>query len=166
VFDEQGGRIEGGQLRSRTPGGNVAYVGQLSYKDLSAMANFAFDALKSIDYREMRIDLDGSLAGEIVTRVSFDGLSQGRQARSNFVTRQVAKLPLKFNVNIRAPFFQLVTSLRSIYDPAYVRDPRTLGMFRVQDGKLVRQPLRSVATQAANGTAQPPVQPRESGERP
>jgi len=166
VFDEQGGRIEGGQLRSRAPGGNVAYVGQLTYKDLSAMANFAFDALKSIDYREMRIDLDGSLAGEIVTRVSFDGLSQGKQARSNFVTRQVAKLPLKFNVNIRAPFFQLVTSLRSIYDPAYVRDPRTLGMFRVQDGKLIRQPPRAVATQAAIGPASAPVQPRESGDTP
>jgi len=162
VFDEEGGRIEGGQLRSRAPGGNVAYVGQLTYKDLSTMANFAFDALKSIDYREMRIDLDGSLAGEIVTRVSFEGLSQGKQARSNFVTRQVAKLPLKFNVNIRAPFFQLVTSLRSIYDPAYVRDPRTLGMFRVQDGKLVRQPLRPVATQAARQ----PVQPRESADTP
>ena len=42
VFDEQGGRIEGGLLISRPPGGNVSYVGALTYKDMGAMANFAF----------------------------------------------------------------------------------------------------------------------------
>ena len=52
VFDENGGRIEGGSLMSRPPGGNVSYVGALTYKDLSTMANFAFDALNSIDYRD------------------------------------------------------------------------------------------------------------------
>ena len=50
VFDVNGnGRIEGGQLTSRPPGGNVSYVGDLTYEDLSPIANFAFDALRSRD---------------------------------------------------------------------------------------------------------------------
>ncbi len=50
VFDQNGGRIDNGVLKSRPPGGNVAYVGALTYEDLNPIANFAFDALKSLDY--------------------------------------------------------------------------------------------------------------------
>lgn len=128
VFDENGGRIEQGILLSRAPGGNIAYIGELSYQDLSAMGNFAFDALKSLDYKEMRIDLDGSLSDEIVTRVAFEGLSQGAAARQNFLTKQVARLPIKFRVNIRAPFFSLFSSFKSLYDPSAITDPRKLGL--------------------------------------
>ena len=139
VFDENGGRIEGGLLTSRPPGGNVSYVGQLTYKDLSPIANFAFDALKSLDYRQMRVAMDGALEGEIVTRVRFSGVSQGEGAKRNFLTRRLAGLPLQFNVNLRAPFYQLITSFKSMYDPAYVRDPRDLGLIRA-DGKAIQPP--------------------------
>lgn len=132
VFDQNGGRIEGGQLNSRPPGGNVSYVGALSYKDLSTMANFAFDALKSLDYREMRIGMDGAIAGEIVTRVRFTGVKQGAGTTQNFLTRRVASLPIQFNINLRAPFYQLITSFKSLYDPAYVKDPRELGLLDAQ----------------------------------
>ncbi|MDD3799270.1 MAG: YdbH domain-containing protein [Novosphingobium sp.] len=135
VFDENGGRIEGGHLVSRDPGGNLAYIGELTYKDLSAMGNFAFDALRSINYRSMKIDMDGSLAGEIITRVSFDGLSQGEGASKNFLTRQVAKLPIRFNLNIRAPFFSLFGSFKSLYDPSLVQDPAALGLLDGKNGK-------------------------------
>lgn len=155
VFDENGGRIEGGALVARPPGGNVSYVGELTYKDLSAMANFAFDALRSIDYRAMRIDMNGPLEGEIITRVSFEGIRQGATARRNFVTEQVARLPIKFNVNLRAPFFKLVSSVRSLYDPASVTDPRTLGLLDAQGRPL------SPAAGVSN-----PVQPPASGTRP
>jgi hypothetical protein len=128
VFDENGGRIEGGLLTARPPGGNVAYVGALTYEDLSAMANFAFDALKSLDYREMSIGMDGPLEGEIVTRVRFRGVSQGAGTKRNFLTDRIASLPIQFNVNLRAPFLQLISSFKSFYDPAYVRDPRDLGL--------------------------------------
>jgi len=129
VFDAQGnGRIEGGALDSRAPGGNVSYVGELTYEDLTPIANFAFDALRSLNYRTMTVRMDGALTGEIVTRVRFDGVSQGEGAKSNFITRRIASLPLRFNVNVRAPFYQLITSIRAMYDPAFVRDPRELGL--------------------------------------
>ena len=138
VFDTNGGRIIGGQLISRAPGGNVSYVGALSYKDLSPMANYAFRMLRSVDYGTMTIGLDGDLAGEVITRVSFGGIHQGAGAKTNLVTRQISKLPLQFNVNIRAQFYQLLGSLRSLYDPTLVRDPRTLGLVDAQ-GRAVHQ---------------------------
>ncbi len=129
IFDTAGnGRIEGGALDSRAPGGNVSYVGELTYEDLTPIANFAFDALRSLNYRTMTVRMDGALTGEIVTRVRFDGVSQGEGATSNFLTRRLASLPLRFNVNVRAPFYQLITSIRAMYDPAFVRDPRELGL--------------------------------------
>jgi hypothetical protein len=128
VFDENGGRIEGGMLFSRAPGGNVAYVGALTYKDLTPMANFAFDTLRSLDYREMTIGMDGSLQGEIVTRVKFYGVRQGTGAKRNFLVDRIGKLPIRFDVNVRAPFMQIASSFKSFYDPAYVRDPRELGL--------------------------------------
>jgi hypothetical protein len=136
VFDEQGGRIVGGYLLAEAPGGNLAYVGELSYKDLSPMANFAFQTLRSLNYRQMRIGLDGSIAGEIVSRIAMQGVQQGKGAKSNFLTKRVAHLPIKFNINLRAPFFQLITSFKSFYDPQFLRDPVSVGLVGA-DGKPV-----------------------------
>ena len=155
VFDESGGRIENGFLVSRAPGGNVSYIGALTYKDLSAMGNFAFDALKSIDYRRMEIGLGGSLSGEIVTRISFDGLSQGAGAKQNFLTKRIAKLPIRFVVNLKAPFFSLFGSMRSLYDPAYVTDPRVLGLLDAQGHRPGNAPDATMLP--------PPIQPPVSG---
>lgn len=140
VFDENGGHIVAGRLQSRPPGGNLSYVGELTYKDLSTMANFAFDTLKSLDYRSMGVEMNGALEGEIITSVKFDGIKQGTGAKRNFLTDRIARLPIRFNVNIRAPFFQLATSLRSMYDPAYVRDPRSLGLIDQQGRPISTQP--------------------------
>ncbi len=156
VFDENGGRLEGGRLRSRAPGGNLSYVGELSYKDLSAMANFAFDTLRSLDYRSMEVKLDGELEGEIITKVQFDGIRQGEGTRRNFLTERIARLPIRFNVNISAPFFQLVTSLRSMYDPAYVRDPRSLGLIDGQGRPLAPPPAAPPPPKIS------PIQPADS----
>ena len=142
VFDANGdGRIEEGLLISRPPGGNISYVGELTYEDLSPIANFAFDALRSLDYTQMRIGMDGPLTGEIVTRVRFDGVSQGEGAKTNFITRRLAKLPLQFRINIRAPFYQLLTSIKSIYDPSAVRDPRELGLLSDDGERLLRREI-------------------------
>ena len=129
VFDEEGfGRIEGGRLVSRPPGGNVSYVGELTYEDMTPIVNYAFQTLRSLDYERMQISVDGPLTGDILTRLQFDGVTQGPGTLDNFITRRIAKLPIRFNVNIRAPFYKLMGSLRSIYDPAAVRDPRELGL--------------------------------------
>lgn len=168
IFDSNGnGRIEGGLLLSRAPGGNVSYVGELTYEDLSPIANYAFDALRSLDYTQMSVGMEGPLTGEIVTRVRFDGVKQGEGAKSNFVTRQLAKLPIQFRINIRAQFYQLMTSMKSLYDPAAVRDPRELGLLS-DDG--VRMLRRSVTGEEAEPEIdpedivpdEPPIQHKES----
>lgn len=159
------GRIVGGNLVSRAPGGTVAYVGALSYKDLTPMANYAFAALKAMDYRTMVISMQGDLAGEIVTNVRFGGIKQGQAASKNFVTRQIAALPIQFNVNIRAQFLQLITSLKSMYDPASVRDPRTLGLIDARGVPLHAAPA-TVQNAATLPSAAADIQPSVIGSRP
>lgn len=159
VFDANGGRIEGGNLVSRPPGGNVSYVGALTYKDLSAMANFAFDALKSMDYQTMTIAMQGDLEGEIVTNVKFGGVKQGAGTKKNFITRQIANLPIQFNVNIRAPFYALIGTAKSMYDPSTVKDPRELGLVDAQ-GRAVRRQNASFTLPAT------PIQTPVSGTLP
>jgi hypothetical protein len=162
-------------LVSRPPGGNVSYVGALTYEDLSAMANFAFDALKSLDYTHMTVGMDGSLEGEIVTRVRFDGVKQGAGAKRNILTRAVGDLPLQFNINIRAPFYRLITSVKAMYDPAFIEDPRTLGLVD-KDGKPVRGtvngvrdgglPVLVLPVPSSSPSPSSDVQPPESGKLP
>lgn len=133
IFDVNGnGRVEGGNLTSRG-GGNVSYVGALTYKDLSTMANMAFDALRSLDYQKMYITVDGPLTGEIITHVRFDGVSQGAGAKQNFITRRIGKLPFRFVVTITAQFYQLIGTIKSMYDPTMVRNPAELA----SEGKLL-----------------------------
>ena len=154
IFDVDGnGRIEGGSLLSRPPGGNLAYVGQLTYEDLSTMANFAFDTLRSLDYRQMQIRMDGPLTGELVTRVAFDGVRQGEGASQNILTRQLAKLPLRLVINIRAPFYRLISSVRSLYDPSAVRDPRSLGLL-TSEGDVLRRETDQDAVDALDEAAE------------
>lgn len=84
AFDEGGGRIEGGRLISRPPGGNLSYVGELTYEDLSAMGNFAFQTLRSLDFTRMEIGLDGNLDGEILTALRIEGVRQGKGGEAEF----------------------------------------------------------------------------------
>ena len=119
VFNQEGGRIVGGYLVSRPGGGQLSYLGELTYEDMGVFANFAFQALRSISFREMRLGVEGKLDGEIITDVSFEGLQQGSLAKQNFFTKQLAKVPIKFNVRIEAEFLQLIGSIRGLYDADY-----------------------------------------------
>jgi hypothetical protein len=164
VFDANGnGRIEGGLLIARPPGGNVAYVGELTYENLGAMGNYAFQALRSLDYRQMSVGLNGNLAGEIITNFDFDGVRQGAGTSQNFVTRRLAKLPIRFKVNVRSEnFYQLATMIRSIWDVDYLGSPVERGLLRTEDGRFV--PANPAAI-TLPGAIQP-VQPAESESQP
>ncbi len=117
VFDQSGGRIEGGSLRMREGGGTIAYVGALGEEQLGLWGNLAFEALRSLRYRSLALTMDGPLAGEMVTGVRFTGVSQGQGAKSNFLVRRLQRLPFVFNIRIRAPFRGLIDSAASFYDP-------------------------------------------------
>lgn len=161
VFDAEGnGRLEGGMLVSRPPGGNLSYVGQLTYEDMGAIPNFAFQALRSLDFTKMAVQMDGSLVGEIVTKVRLDGVSQGAGARRNFITRRIASLPIRLDVNVRAPFYSLIGTLRRTYDPSYIPDPRSLGIVG-SDGRALPPGERKPPS-----IDFPPIQPSESEVRP
>ena len=157
VFDQDGGRIEGGLLVSRPPGGNISYVGELTYKDLSPMGNFAFQALRSLDFSRMEITLQGHIDGEIVTQMHIDGVKQGKSAKRNFLTRRFEGLPVVFNINIRAPFYQLIGSFKSLYDPSRIRDPRELGLI-AKDAKI----KPAVPQPAVPVPALPPIAPAQA----
>ena len=159
VFDAEGnGQLDGGVLIARAPGGHVSYVGQLAYEDLSWVGNLAFTALRDLRFREAEIQMNGPLTGELVTRVRFEGIRQGDTAEQNLITRRLARLPIRLLVNVRAPFYRLIESMRSLYDPAALRDPRSLGLI-TDDGTRLRPVIRG--EEAAN-PPQPDIQPPES----
>jgi len=147
VFDETGGRIENGRLTVQNDGGTIAYVGEVSQKDLGTWGNFAFQALKSLRYRSLGVVMNGPLAGEMITEVKFAGIAQGRGAKRNFLLDRLQKLPLVFNVTIRAPFRQLIDSAQSFYDPK----------------RLIERNLPALMEQQRKKDAKtPPVQPPAS----
>jgi hypothetical protein len=117
IFDENGGRIVGGRLDSRLPGGRLAYNGVINKANLGTAGNLAFEALRDLRYRSMIIRLDGDLAGEFGTRLTIDGVALAGTTRTQRFIRGVFNVPLKFNVNIRGPFRALIATAKSMRDP-------------------------------------------------
>lgn len=117
TFDAQGGRIQGGRLVVRKSGGTLAYVGEISNEKLGRFGNMAFDALKSVRYSNLAIELNGSLDGEIVSRVIFSGTNEAPIETRKGLLGGLVGLPFKFNITITAPFRSLVNSAQSINDP-------------------------------------------------
>ncbi len=172
IFDESGGRIEGGVLVARQQGdpplvlstttglnipcdatrqaGNLSYVGDVSNAQLNAFSKLAFDALKNLRYRCLAIMLDGALDGEFVTRLSINGINQGtEEARKSFIARPFLGLPFIFNVRIEAPFRGLLGTAAGLADPS-VAVRRAMGeqfggeqIAPAADGPLAVQPPES-----------------------
>ena len=142
-FNADGGRIEGGELSARLPGGTVAYVGEVSNAQLNPFAKLAFDALKSIRYRNLTIALNGPLDGEIISQIKFDGVNQAPLAApKSFIAKRLTGLPFRFNIKVAAPFRNLLNTARTFQDPTSLLQ-RTLPEMR-----------------------DPPVQPAESEKKP
>ena len=118
IFDEEGGRIVGGRLDSRPPGGTLSYVGVVNRSNLGMLGNLAFDALRELRYRSMIIRLDGDLAGEFASRLTIDQLGlAGQSGISRIIQGAFAKVPFRFNINIRGPFRSLIQTAKSYRDP-------------------------------------------------
>ncbi len=158
IFDKDGGRIVGGRIDA-LGGGTVSYVGDISNEKLGAMGRFAFDALKSIRYERLSINLDGALDGDVVTRVSFKGINQapigGVRAKLPIPIKVtgLTGIPFIFNVTITAPFRQLFEMSRSFNDPS-----RVIQRFQP---RLQPVPPQPAGPQPVNGR-QPPVKPAAS----
>ena len=150
IFDESGGRIEGGRLVVRPGGGSLAYVGDLTQKDLGFWGNIAFQALKSLRYRDLTIAMNGPLAGEMVTSVRFAGVTQGEGAKSNVIVRRLQKLPFVFNVTIRAPFRGLLDTAQSFYDPSRLirRNLPALLERQKEQQRVIQPPASATVPQA------------------
>lgn len=124
IFEGGSGRIEKGLLIVRRGGGTLAYVGDVTNADLGRFARLAFDALKSMHYDRLSVELNGSLDGEIVSKVRFDGTNDAPVASASsrgLAGRMLAPLtglPFRFNITITAPFRGLVNSAQTFADPS------------------------------------------------
>ena len=160
IFDENGGRIVGGRLDSRAPGGRLHYTGT---KPKGMAAGLAVGLLSDIRYRSMIIRLDGDLAGEFATRLTVDQVSLGPShgllaglARSAF-----SKLPIRLNVNINAPFRALIQMSKGFRDPTQaiapvMPFPVDSPALKVEVLSTIKQEQQSDAKPAAQG---PPAHP-------
>ena len=122
IFDESGGRIVGGRLDARPPGGRLHYTGT---KPKGLMAGTAVNLLSDIRYRSMIIRLDGDLAGEFATRLTVDQVSLGPShgLLAGLVRSAFSKLPIRLNVNINAPFRALIQMAKAFKDPTQAIAP-------------------------------------------
>ena len=123
IFDDEGGRIVGGRLESRAPGGQFQYTG--TKPDAGLVAGVAFDLLSNIRYRRMVIRLDGDLAGEFATRFAIEQVTLGNEGGfvAGLVRGAFRNVPLKVNLNITGPFRALIQMAKGFKDPTVVIEP-------------------------------------------
>lgn len=172
IFDETGGRIDGGILVARQQGnpplilqstlglnipcdptrlsGNLAYVGEVSNAQLGVFGKLAFDALKNLRYRCLALMLDGALDGEFVTRLTINGVNQGtEEAKKSFISRPFLGLPFVFNIRIEAPFRGLLNTATGLADPSKLISGALGDKYApviTDNGKLAVQPVDSDKT--------------------
>jgi hypothetical protein len=154
IFDERGGRIEHGHLVARPEGGTLSYIGELTDRELGAYGKLAFDALKSLRYSKLIVDLNGSLEGEFVAGIQLDGIARDVAAApapkggisAMVVARalgQLAKIPFKFNITVRGPFRALIGTARSFSDPTNLIQSVLPEMLRGRPTTTTVQPKES-----------------------
>ncbi|NUQ19033.1 MAG: hypothetical protein HOP95_11400 [Sphingomonas sp.] len=122
IFDENGGRIVGGRLDSRPPGGVFRYTGT---KPGGLAAGIAFDLFTNIQYKSMIVRLNGDLAGEFATNLTIEGPSLGQTHGfvAGLVRKVFSQIPLRLNVNINGPFRALIQMAKGFKDPTQVIAP-------------------------------------------
>jgi translocation and assembly module TamB len=175
IFDEKGGRIVGGRLVARAPGGTLSYIGELTDKQLGTYGKLAFDALKSLRYNKLAIVLNGALDGEFVAGIELDGIARDPSVATapgggiktmvaNRALTQLAKIPFKFNITIKGPFRAVIGTARSLQDPTNLLQTVLPSMLRDKPTttKTVQPPPVQTPPVQAPPVQAPPVQPNES----
>jgi translocation and assembly module TamB len=123
IFDENGGRIVGGRLDARPPGGELQYTG--TRPKAGMVAGLAFDLLRDLKFRSMIVRLDGDLAGEFATRLTLDRVSLGpaHGLAGHLVHAALKNVPLRVNLNINGPFRALIQMAKAFKDPTQTIAP-------------------------------------------
>jgi hypothetical protein len=161
IFDESGGRIVGGRLDSRPPGGELHYTGT---KPGGLAAGIAFDLFTDIKYKSMIVRLNGDLAGEFATNLTIEGPSLGPTHGfvAGLVHKVFSQIPLRLNVNINGPFRALIQMAKGFKDPTQVIAP--VMPFPV-DSPALKVEVLSTSKQEEQ-TTQPAAQPQAAKQSP
>jgi hypothetical protein len=121
IFDDEGGRIVGGRLEARPPGGVLAYVGEIG--DVGLVSKLAINALRELHYRDMVIRLDGDLAGDFTVRMTIDNIALGNTTMASILRLLTKDLRFKFNIVIQGPLRSVIQTVNSLEDPTGVIQP-------------------------------------------
>jgi translocation and assembly module TamB len=123
IFDGDGGRIVGGRLVSRPPGGRFRYTG--TEPDLGLMAGVAFSLFSDLRFERMVVRLDGMLDGEFGTRFTIEevSLGEGGGLIAGIARRALRRIPLQVNLNITGPFRALIQMAQGFNDATAVIQP-------------------------------------------
>lgn len=117
VFADGKGRIVGGRMVARPGGGLIQYVGEVGRDEMGAAARLAFDALRRLRYRDLTLDIDGDLDGELVSRVQFAGSNEAAATLPGGpLPLKATGLPFRFGITVRAPFRALLGTAASFGD--------------------------------------------------
>jgi hypothetical protein len=163
IFDESGGRLVGGRLDSRPPGGELKYSGT---RPGGMAAGIAFDLFSDIRYKSMIVRLNGDLAGEFATNLTIEGPSLGptHGLVAGLVHSVFSKIPLRLNVNINGPFRALIQMAKAFKDPTetiapvmpFPIDSPALKVDVISTTKNEEQSTQPPAPQSKPATASPP----------
>jgi translocation and assembly module TamB len=123
IFDDDGGRIVGGRLVSRPPGGRFRYTG--TRPDAGIMAGVAFDLLSDLRFERLVVRMDGELDGEFATRFSIEevSLGEGGGLIAGLARAALRRVPLQVNLNITGPFRALIQMAQGFNDATAVIEP-------------------------------------------
>ncbi|WP_196233133.1 intermembrane phospholipid transport protein YdbH family protein, partial [Sphingomonas segetis] len=163
IFDESGGRIVGGRLDSRPPGGELRYSGT---KPEGLATGIVFDLLSNIKYKSMVVRLNGDLAGEFATAMTIDGVSLGETHGfvAGLVHKVFSQIPIRLNLNINGPFRALIQMAKAFKDPTQVIAP--VMPFPIDSPALkveVSTTKNEEQTTEPAAPTQPPIQPPPPG---
>ena len=159
IFDESGGRIVGGRLDSRPPGGELKYIGT---KPGGLAPGIAFDLFSDIHYKTMVVRLNGDLAGEFATNLTVDGVSLGESHGfvAGLVHKVFSQIPIRLNVNINGPFRALIQMAKAFKDPTEVIAP--VMPFPIDSPALKVEVLSTTKNEEQTTQPAPQTQPNPS----